>query len=65
MNEENHKQIDQVVDALLGKSVKAEEKKTQKWVCKICGYVHEGEELPEDFSCPICRHPRSDFEQLE
>ncbi|MBQ4500809.1 MAG: flavin reductase, partial [Spirochaetales bacterium] len=26
------------------------------WVCKICGYVHEGEELPEDFICPLCKH---------
>lgn len=33
------------------------------WVCKICGYVHEGEELPEDFICPWCKHPASDFEK--
>lgn len=32
------------------------------WVCKICGYVYEGEELPEDFICPICKHGASDFE---
>ena len=35
-----------------------------KWVCKICGYVHEGEELPEDFICPWCKHPASDFEKI-
>lgn len=40
------------------------EKKTKKWVCKICGYVHEGEELPEDFICPWCKHPASDFEPM-
>ena len=34
------------------------------WVCKICGYVHEGEELPEDFVCPLCKHGAADFEPL-
>ncbi len=34
-----------------------------KWVCKICGYVYEGDSLPEDFICPICKHPASDFER--
>lgn len=33
------------------------------WVCKICGYEYEGEELPEDFICPLCKHPASDFEK--
>ncbi len=33
------------------------------WVCKICGYVHEGEELPPDFICPICKHGAEDFER--
>ncbi len=35
------------------------------WVCKICGYVHEGENLPDDFICPLCKHPASDFEPIE
>lgn len=35
-----------------------------KWVCKICGYVHEGEELPADFVCPWCKHPAEDFEKV-
>lgn len=65
MNEENHKQIDEVVDALLGKTKKVEEEKKSKWVCKICGYVYEGNELPEGFTCPICKHPASDFEKVE
>ncbi len=43
---------------------KAEEKPTGKWVCKICGYVHEGEELPDDFICPWCKHPAEDFEKI-
>ena len=35
----------------------------EKWVCKVCGYVHEGP-LPEDFECPSCKHPASDFEKM-
>ena len=35
-----------------------------KWVCKICGYEYEGEDLPEDFICPWCKHPASDFEKV-
>ena len=34
------------------------------WVCKVCGYVYEGEELPEDFVCPLCKHGAADFEKL-
>ena len=45
---------------------KAEEKKEGKtvWVCKICGYEHEAEELPDDFICPLCKHPKEDFEKI-
>ena len=32
--------------------------------CKICGYVYEGEPLPSDFICPLCKHPASDFEKI-
>ncbi len=39
---------------------KSGEKK--QWVCRICGYVYEGEELPPDFICPICKHGAVDFE---
>ena len=42
---------------------KTDEKKG--YVCKICGYVYEGEELPADFVCPLCKHPASDFEPLK
>ncbi len=34
------------------------------WRCTICGYEYEGEELPADFICPICKHPASDFEKV-
>ena len=34
------------------------------WRCTVCGYVYEGEELPPDFTCPLCKHPASDFEKV-
>ena len=40
------------------------EKKT-KWVCKICGYVYEGDELPADYVCPLCKHGAEDFEKVD
>ena len=51
-------------------AVKSDESKTaasapaqEKWECKVCGYVHEGP-LPDDFICPWCKHPASDFERI-
>ena len=41
------------------------EKKMSKWKCKICGYIYEGESLPEDFVCPVCKQPASSFEKIE
>lgn len=35
------------------------------YVCKICGYVYEGENLPEDFICPLCKHGAADFEKIQ
>ena len=35
------------------------------WVCKVCGYVYEGDELPEDFVCPLCKHGAADFEPIQ
>ncbi len=35
------------------------------WVCRVCGYVYEGDELPEDFVCPLCKHGAADFEPIE
>ncbi len=35
------------------------------YVCKICGYIYEGEELPEDFVCPLCKHGAADFEEIK
>ena len=48
------------------KHIKESPKKESKkgWVCKICGYVYEGDPLPEDFICPVCKHGAADFERL-
>ena len=35
------------------------------WVCKICGYIYEGDELPDDFICPLCKHGAADFEKIQ
>ena len=36
----------------------------KKFVCTVCGYVYEGDFLPDDFICPLCKPPASDFEPL-
>ena len=36
----------------------------KKFVCQVCGYVYEGEELPADFICPLCKHGAADFEKV-
>ena len=41
------------------------QKKIKGFACKICGYTYEGESLPSDFTCPLCKHPASDFEPIE
>lgn len=35
------------------------------WICTICGYIYEGDPLPEGFTCPVCKHPASDFNRIE
>ena len=35
------------------------------FVCKVCGYVYEGDVLPEDFVCPLCKHGAADFEEIK
>lgn len=46
-------------------NVKPKPEKTddKKWVCKICNYVYEGDDLPADFICPWCKHGVADFEK--
>ena len=35
------------------------------FVCKVCGYIYEGDELPDDFICPLCKHGAVDFEPIQ
>ena len=44
---------------------KPQKKGKKGYVCTICGYVYEGENIPDDYICPLCKHPREDFEELE
>lgn len=55
-----------VTYAYYHKNIKPKPQKTKKtgWRCKICGYVYEGEELPKDFICPLCKHGAEDFEKI-
>ncbi len=47
------------------KNVKRKVDTTKKgYVCTICGYIYEGDPLPEDFICPICKYPASAFKKL-
>ncbi len=58
--------IPSVTYAYYHKNIKPQPQETKKigWRCKICGYIYEGEELPADFVCPICKHGASDFERI-
>ena len=41
-----------------------EDKKIVGWKCKICNYIYEGSQLPQEFSCPLCGHGPEDFEPI-
>ena len=43
---------------------KPAETKKSGWRCKICGYIYEGDVLPEDYICPLCKHGIIDFERI-
>ena len=44
---------------------KPDTQKKKGFVCKVCGYVYEGDELPEDIICPLCKHGAADFEPIK
>ena len=46
-------------------NIKPKVKAGKGFVCKVCGYVYEGDTLPEDYICPWCKHPASDFEKIK
>jgi len=45
-------------------AVGTDDKGQTVWRCTICGYEYVGEEIPDDFICPLCKHPVSDFEKV-
>lgn len=44
---------------------KAKPERKTGWRCTVCGYIYEGETLPPDFTCPLCKHGAEDFEKIE
>ena len=36
----------------------------RRWECKVCGYIYEGDELPDDFECPLCKHGKEEFVEI-
>lgn len=60
-------QVPSATYAYYQENIKPQPAKAKKkgWVCTVCGYVYEGETLPDDFVCPICKHPASDFKPID
>ena len=65
--QDNTKSIRQAASIDYQNNVKPKPKTEGKkgYVCKVCGYVYEGDELPDDFVCPLCKHGAADFEPIE
>ena len=47
------------------KTVPEAANKKKGFICTVCGYIYEGDVLPGDFICPLCKHPASDFKPIE
>lgn len=45
--------------------IKPRKKAKKGWVCTVCGYVYEGDELPKDYVCPICKHGPEAFQRMD
>ncbi len=57
--------VDTMTYTFYQKNVKPRPQEEVKgWVCDVCGYVYEGDDLPEDFVCPLCKHGASDFTKV-
>lgn len=73
LSDDNIKEIEALANALAKSKeknkevneVKIEEKKKVKYRCSVCGYVYEGESLPEDFHCPLCNKGAEYFKKIE
>ncbi len=69
LNEESAAQLEALATELCGPAAAetepAEQGELKKYICKVCGYVYEGTELPPDIVCPICKRGAEAFEELK
>ena len=70
ISDENIAQLEALADELCGQCASATEEpekelNKKKFVCKICGYVHEADQLDPDFKCPLCGRGAEDFEEMK
>ena len=58
--------VESVTYSYYHRHIKPKPQAAQKsgWRCNICGYIHEGDTLPDDFICPLCKHGASDFSKI-
>lgn len=69
LNAQSAAQLAALADELCGQTsadtAPIKQDAAKKYVCKICGYVYEGPELPKDFVCPVCKRRAEDFEEVK
>ena len=70
LSEENIAQMDALAKELCGQNASTaeaqpEEKKTKRYVCSVCGWVYEGDTLPDDIECPLCGMGHDAFERMD
>ena len=60
-----HFPVDALADELAGGKAESEEKSAVKrFVCDVCGYVYEGDEIPDDYECPLCGVGKDMFSEM-
>ena len=65
MDEENIAQLSALADELSGGKAESETKAQPKhFVCDVCGYVYEGDEIPDDYECPLCGVGKEHFSEM-
>ena len=65
LNDENLAQLDALAEELGGGKAEKEEKaQTKRFVCDVCGYVYEGDEIPDDYECPLCGVGKDMFSEM-
>ena len=65
LDDADYPMLDQIIQELDVKVNLCKSQPKRKFRCKICGYVVEADELPEDFTCPICGQPADQFEEIK